>query len=1109
MNARCLLACLLALVFGLAGTAAAQPIQPPRPATDFERLIYLPYKNLKAVLDNEKATVFIPYGQFLKLWEAYRPQGPDGKPPVGAVLTEAKYTGTVEKDTAKVTAELTIRVLGKPWVELPVEFGDAAIGKITSPDNKVLLQATGNGKYTFLLPEAGEHKVQLDLVARVHASPDGRSLELAVPPASVTTVDLTVPAADQAVELLGSDTGKPALTTPAAAAMGATHVTAQLGATGKIVARWRPRISTAPVMELLASVQSLQDIRVADGLVHTHATLTWQVQRGQLDQLRVLVPTSHRVLDVTSPSLKSWKATTEEKQQVLVVDLLSSDAKTVTLEIHSERPAPEESFAVAGIAEDGTVHGIHATGGVRETGLIVLGQAADLTLAVEKTSGVVRVEAAEAPEALRRPEAQVYRYYSPKFDLQVQAKPVAPRILVDNTTTLTFTDDELRLDAALAYTVERAGVFELRLNVPEGLVIDRVDSPQMKEFQAPEGQNVLIVSLKERTQGTLSLAVSAHRPFDPASMDALPLPTLEPVNVERETGSIRVLAPESIEVIVDDKGLQGAQPSPDAANQANLPPAMRLASAWTYTRRPLAIPVTTSRRPTRLSASVGTVINFGQDVVDVTTTVNFHVEYAGVDTFRVALPKAVAETVQIESGNPGAMPIKQKQQADAENDWVVWTVVFQRELSGTVPLIVRYNVKPAKEQATSKLTVSPVRVLPALGDNDAEIPLAGLTGELTLQKDRSLSITAEAKELEPIDVRDLRTLPQDGYLAYRWYRQPEQFNQPLEVSLTATLHEIQKVADTIVMKAAHEAVVTEDPAVLYRTRFLLQTSERQRLALNLPKDAELLDTQVAGRKVELERRGDAQGDWQPFFINVGRTSKSEEPFAIALIFRAPFRSPPLEGNVGGTMKLYFPQIVHDATSVPVLQMRVAVWAPKEYHLVGKPDGFTPTYTAWFDPRPWEALMQGVRSSTSDTSDMDNWFGATTASFVTFLPAGHAFTYEKLGAGDSLTVNYWAMVPATWVASITLLLVGLVLSFTSWENRLSIALILAFVAVLFALYDYNLTLHALSAARWGLIAVAVLWIVRGVRRPKTSDVDFRTRGAPIAAVIPPPGVFDKP
>src|SRR5262245_41351633 len=120
----------------------------PAPS-DWERLVYLPYKNLKQVFEKEGAAVFMPYGQFVKMWDKMRSADlrDPAKPPVNAVITDAAYTGTIAGDVARIEAAFTIQVLGKPWVELPVQFGEAAIGKVSSSDDKVLLQATGNGTY--------------------------------------------------------------------------------------------------------------------------------------------------------------------------------------------------------------------------------------------------------------------------------------------------------------------------------------------------------------------------------------------------------------------------------------------------------------------------------------------------------------------------------------------------------------------------------------------------------------------------------------------------------------------------------------------------------------------------------------------------------------------------------------------------------------------------------------------------------------------------------------------------------------------------------------------------------------------------------------------------
>jgi hypothetical protein len=137
-----------------------------------------------------------------------------------------------------------------------VKFGEAAVGKLTGPAGKILLRGTGEGTYALLLGEPGEHEITLELVARVQTSPDGREFSLDVPPVGITSFEIVVPEADQAIEL----TPKVAIE-PAEAVDGQTHIRASLGATGRITARWHPRVSRTPDMELLASVTNLTRCR--------------------------------------------------------------------------------------------------------------------------------------------------------------------------------------------------------------------------------------------------------------------------------------------------------------------------------------------------------------------------------------------------------------------------------------------------------------------------------------------------------------------------------------------------------------------------------------------------------------------------------------------------------------------------------------------------------------------------------------------------------------------------------------------------------------------------------------------------------------------------------
>ncbi|HLQ46073.1 MAG TPA: hypothetical protein VK137_15135, partial [Planctomycetaceae bacterium] len=346
--------------------------------------------------------------------------------------------------------------------------------------DKVLLRATGDGNYSLLFPTPGEHKVKIQLGSRIRSSPNGKSFELEVPAVSITKFELMIPEADQAVEVT------PLLVRqPVEAAKGKeTKVAGNLGSASRIAVLWHPKASIKPEMDSLASVTNHTQVSIADGLIHTDAFLRYDVLRGELTQLRVVVPKGDRILGVLSndANVKGWKAVDENDRQVVTIELLSGVKKGLTLEVHTERSAPAEAFDVIGLNDNSPAAGIHALDVVRESGQLVVTKGADLLLNIEKLTGLTRIEEAEVFEAIRRPGAMSYKFYSPKIELKLVARSVEPRILVEHRAKLQFLDDELRSNTELQYTIERAGVFELHLRLPDKFVFDRVvGPPQIKD----------------------------------------------------------------------------------------------------------------------------------------------------------------------------------------------------------------------------------------------------------------------------------------------------------------------------------------------------------------------------------------------------------------------------------------------------------------------------------------------------------------------------------------------------------------------------------------------------------------------------------------------------
>jgi hypothetical protein len=1101
-------------------------------ASDWERLIYLPYKNLKDVFGKHGSTVFMPYAEYVKRWQ----QGnqPPQKNIVEAVVTESHYTATVDRSLLRIKASLTVQVLGKPWVEVPIQFGNAAVGKLTVEEGKqVLLKGTGNGTYALLFGQAGEHSVEIELAASIQTSPDGRKVDFSIPSVGVTTFELAIPEADQTV-----DVQPHLIALPVESADNETRIKANLGATTKISASWHPRTSQKPDMDLLAAVTNYQKVTLRDGLIHTDAFLNYDILRGEMTELAIAVPVGHRILGVSSSNAKirGWRAEPGEQRQTVRVEFLSPATDKVSIEVHTEREFSADAIQLAGRDDDGNFNGIHAIDAVRESGQLAVAGAKDLSLQFEQVTGLVRIEDAEVHESLRQSGAATFKFYSSDIQLQVLAKPVEARLVLKSSYRFEFADDELKLVADLGYQVERAGVFEFRIALPDELEVDRVESStghNVREFHVEgEGPRTLRVVMQQKTgvDVQVGLRLTAHQSFEEASESLeLSLPIPEPQGAERETAEVYVSASEALEVITDQESLEAAQPLPVPPSQSRA--GKRVAAAWSFNRRPVTIPLRTNRRPTRLSAQVATTIEVKEEVIQVSTELRYLVQYAGLDVFRFSVPEEVSERLQVTSlGGASAPAIKQKVAAEeAVDGWLTWTVTMQRDVLGQHRFQLTWDVKTAgetengdgepaaaaeEEAGSSEIVFQTARVLGLDGSDEKQrvVELSNVSGEIAVHKDRSLSVSAKAldESLEAIDVRELSLLPQTGSLAYRYFKQPVGFR------IESTKHEIQKVVETVVTRALVEVVTRRDTQANYRCRYRIRSSERQRLRVDVPVGSELLGVFIDGQQVSPEKNSqpmEAEG-WDSYFVNVARPGSSDDLFSLTLQMMTPVDiRAPFEGW-GGKLLLRLPQVGGiENSGVVVQQLQTVVWTPEDYNLLGDTDGFT------HETKLKVADALAIRRQNySDYFDADEWVGVPVAGFIDFPTEGNRFRYSSLGSRNSILLTWASQPNYTWLASGALILIAVLLRGLSWDTKLLLILIAAFAAILTGLSSPGWSAEIISAARFGIYALFGIWVLHTVfswksgfaAEPQSPDdgppPDPRV-GASLPVVIPPPGVFD--
>ena len=199
-----LLLCLMALSLFLAPAfgpvSSAQEIETissqkaTAPATYTEEKVYVPYERLKEVLQKKEKGVFIPYSDFVKLWEEATKKPPEKllpPPPIDAAIINAEYRGAVHGDTAEFHGELKISALKEKWGRLLLNFKDIAITSLFLDGETPLLKPVPQG-LELVLPDKGSYSLKIDFSTKVQTIPGKKFIDFQLPSAPLTKIHMTM-----------------------------------------------------------------------------------------------------------------------------------------------------------------------------------------------------------------------------------------------------------------------------------------------------------------------------------------------------------------------------------------------------------------------------------------------------------------------------------------------------------------------------------------------------------------------------------------------------------------------------------------------------------------------------------------------------------------------------------------------------------------------------------------------------------------------------------------------------------------------------------------------------------------------------------------------------
>ncbi len=1087
---------LAAAAFG--NDAALKPAEPPKTVTK-EQTIYVPFEKLEDVFGKEERGVFLPYREFLEMWN--RLNLPEKlkktEPPVEGVLAAANYAGAVTGDVAQIKAKLSFEALKEGWSKLALGTGELSIAEAKS--TAVLNFADGG--YEVLFPSKGSYEIEATIFGRVVRETGRSTLRLKLPRTSVSQFEMTIP-----------DKGLEFAITPASAfsavenADGTTKLVVYFGASQEVNISWTKKTGeTALTALLFADAQT--EVRVSAGAVRTDATINYRILRSGVTALEILVPENQQVLAVNGQNLKEWTLKPEAGAQRLHVDLHTAAKDTYQLAIRMESALPL-------LPQQVKLPLIQAQGVERQSGSVSV-SAPDGELVVEVGALEGLTQQAVPPGRDGKAVAGLvgsFRYLRLPYGGSVTVTEAKPLIEVAGETLLRVTPEMQELTARFDYTVKKAGIFSTQIELPAGFAEAEATGEQVERATVEDvaGKKVLNVKFATRRIGKFSFTVTAETPRAKPD-DAVGVPVFAPQNVERTEMRVGLAIHVSLKANTVDKGDLREE---DIRNLGGIPikdaGATPLTLGFRYRGAAKPAQVQFELRKSRVSAEVQALVEVREALIRSTWTVAYNVEYAGVNEFSIEMPKAIGDDVQIEGANiKERIKTEGKNAQGQPNGAVVWRVVLQDKVLGGYELHLSHDTARGEQKPGQVAQVALTEIKP--------LNLFRETGQVAVIKDGNLEFTkTDAKGLEVIDPKELHgQLQRDGvFLAYKYSA------HPIALTLDVSKNFYLDVPSAIVSYAVLTSVIAEDEAETTEVIYWVRNNSQQFFSVQLPtkagKAAKLLsDAFVDGEPQQPSKRPDKN----ELLIRLPARQDGNELFAVRFVYEVPSPKPGERLGWRGTLDIQPPKL----SETGVLQTKWTLRLPADFRYVN----FGGSMREGVSVRGWDRLFHGMRffiprvgpaAMTTGFAEQDEappLPPVKTAGFDTQIQKeGVAVTLRRLDAPSEIRVAYRAKTYAATIQAIACLLAffgGVRLLGRPGQTRLAYFAFVGLGALIIAGAVNPRAAGFWQAIYLGVFLSALTWLVCGTWKwlrglPERAASLFARKPAPPKAApptVPPP------
>ena len=1060
------------------GPAAAPAADASKlPVRERERTIYVPYDQLEKVFQDGGKGVFLPYREFLDLWNELTLKRQDDKekpPPTDGVVTKAEYTGHVEEQTLVLDAKITVESFKKGWSTLVLST-NALNGIAEATTGKAVLRPN-LGSCDVLLPDKGVYELTLKLMLPIEQTAGKFHTILALPQAAVSRLVINVPGTGLEFEVKPSA----AFTTRPSGAQ--TELSFFFGgSTTKPELSWGVPQGVTQMTPLLLAETKLESTLGA-GSIATTANLDFRILRAPMAEFKLSLPAGQEVLGVTGDNVKTWNVSAAANgRQMLVVapDKPVKDSYAIKLQLEGPVTALPAEVNVPDIQIEGASY-------ARGNATIYTEPQFDVTPKVQ--DAVVRASATtEARSNLMAVGS--FRLLKQPYKFSLNVEEAKPQVEVTSLTRLDIQRDVTSLGAEFSYNVRRVGIFETRIGLPAGLNVSAVTGDQVSEWKVDATGTTpsLVVKLPQQKTGAFTIKLEGRQLRSQPTEDAV-VPVFTPQGTARYEGKVGVSVHSSLEASTKSLGdlqQEDVNSLPQTSGGHAEP---SLAFRYRDTAKPAILSF--KSRDAQVSVEVLTLVEAKEQSTRHLWTLVFDVSYAAIDKVIIAVPKAIANEVRFV--DPAVKETHKDIKVEASKpfpdagSYQFWEVVLRNEKSGAFQLTLSHEKQGALEAGkTGKVELLQVHVPDAFQE----------TGQVAVLKDNSLELrNAKPEGLEEIDARELHgPLQKPGVFQAYKYRA-----LPIKLAVETAKNAYFAVPQAVITHADLTTAVATDQAQSTEAIYWVKNLDLQFLIVKLPKGAKLVSDVFVGRESQQPMKREGSDD---LMVRLPSNSASTgAAFPVRFVFA-------MDGNAGGE-KLGMmgslgvpPPTVAD---VKVFETRHRLFLPEAYHYTA----FDGPLTLAVRERGWsrvrhtlryvlptfgaslsDAVIASLSGAEAQSSGDDSWSNPPVVpnevrSLYDFqVPnQGHPETLRRLGPPAAITAHFRSRHVTFFMEALAFLfIIAAGVAGLRWPLHRKVAFLVVAGALGMTAIGVLSPANCLVPIAWirALCFVTVLWVVMAV------------------------------